>query len=359
MEPTNKTAAPSWRRTLLGTGTVAIMALVLALAAVLDLVDAEVAVTGCVALAVIAAVFVAMMRTGFSARFTEGAFVAQQMSAVFLLLAWLTFRAEDTPSAISVLYLVAMLYGVLVLDRWWLAGAALFAMVSHGIAIFLLIDTGHRINMAATWTQYGALVLACGWFTYAAGIVSRLRARVSEAHRRLHDLGVEAEERARRDVSTGVFNYPHLMESLEREVARAQRLDKPLCVARVDLDGLGKINDTQGAAAGDAALRRFVAAAGGALRNVDVFGRYGGNEFLVLMPDTDIAGAIVAGERIRAAVARAAVTCTVGLAEHSKGADSRAMLTRAESALNYAKAAGRDRVVALGADGAPVAARAA
>jgi hypothetical protein len=70
------------------------------------------------------------------------------MLAVFLLLAWLTFRSEDTPAAISVLYLVAMLYGLLMLDRVWLGTMALVAMVTHGVAIFVLIDTGHRINFA-------------------------------------------------------------------------------------------------------------------------------------------------------------------------------------------------------------------
>lgn len=368
METATRMAAPPWRRSLLGMGTVAIMALVLALAAVLELIDPEVAVEGCVALAVIAAAFVAMMRTGFSARFTEGGFVALQMVVVFLLLAYLTFRAQVTPSAITVLYLVAMLYGVLLLDRAWLAAVALVAMVTHGVAIFVLIDTGHQLRLAATWTQYGALVLACAWFTYAAGIVTRLRERLSEANRRLHDAEQEAQERARRDAATGVFNHPHLVESLEREIARADRLDKALCVARIDMDGLGRINQSHGAAAGDAALKRFVAAAGGALRNVDVFGRYGGNEFLVLMPDTDIAGATIAAERIRASVAKEPLadaqsperlTCTLGLAQHARGGDSRALLARAESALSFAKAAGRGRVVALGADGGQVEARAA
>ena len=355
--------ASHWRRSLLGIGSVSIMALVLALAAVLGLIEPEVAVEGCIALGALAGVFHALLRFGYSERFSAAGFVSAQLAAVFVLLAWLTYRAEDTPSAISVLYLVAMLYGVLQLDRTRLAILAAVALVMHGTALFMLIDDGHRIDLAAAWTQFGALVLALAWFTYAAGIVLRLRARLAEAHRELHDLGLEANQRASRDTLTGVYHHRHLMDALEREIARAERIGKPLSIARVDLDWLGSVNETHGPAAGDIALKRFTEAATGALRDVDVFGRYGGKEFLALMPDTDLQGAVIAAERIRAAVGREPLpevrgrrhlSCTLGVAEHRKGENTRLVIGRAEASLNYAKAAGRDRVIALSADGRPV-----
>ena len=355
MEEKAKEGTRYWRRSLLGTGSVGVMALVLALAAVLELIEPEVAAEGCVGLAALAGVFYGMLRTRFSARFSDAGFVSVQLAAAFLLLAWLTYRAEDTPSAISVLYLVAMLYGVLQLDRTRLAILAAVALVAHGTALFMLIDHGHRINLAVAWTQFGALALAFAWFTYAAGVVLRLRARLSEAHRRLHDLAAEANHRASRDALTGSYHRHHLMEALEREIARAERVGKPLSVARSDLDRLGSLNEIHGHAAGDIALKRFTQAAASALRDVDVFGRYGGKEFLILMPDTDLNGAIIAAERVRAAVAREPVpevqgrrhlSCTVGVAEHRKGENTRLVLARAEANLNLGKAAGRDRVVA-------------
>ena len=354
--------AQHWRRSLLGIGSVAIMALVLALAAVLGLIEPEAAVEGCLALAALGGIVHALRRFGYSTRFSDANFVAAQLAAVFVLLAWLTYRIEDTPSAVSVLYLVAMLYGMLQLDRTRLAVLASFAAITHGTALFMLIDHGHRIDLAAAWTQFGALVLALAWFTYAAGIVLRLRARLSEAHRRLHDLGLEAHQRASRDTLTGVYHHRHLMDALEREIARAERIGKPLSIARVDLDWLGSVNEAHGPAAGDIALQRFTEAAAGALRDVDVFGRYGGKEFLALMPDTDLQGAVIAAERIRAAVGREPLpevrgrrhlSCTLGVAEHRKGENTRLVIGRAEAGLNYAKAAGRGRVVALGADGKP------
>ena len=351
---------------MLGIGTVAIMALVLALAALLGLIEAVVAVEGCNALGTLAGTVHVLVRFGYNARFSESEFVSAQLAAAFVLLAWLTYAAGDTPSAISVLYLIVMLYGMLQLDRSRLAVLGAVAAVTHGTALFMLIDQGYRINLAAAWTQFGALVLAFAWFTYAAGIILRLRVRLSEAHRKLHELGLEAEERASRDTLTGVFHHHYLMEALEREIARAERVGKPLSIARVDLDWLGSVNETHGSAAGDIALKLFAAAAASALRDVDVFGRYGGKEFLALMPDTDLKGAVIAAERMRAAVGREPVpevhgrrhlSCTLGVAEHRKGENTRLLIGRAEAGLIYAKAAGRDRVVALGSDGDPASVR--
>lgn len=266
-------------------------------------------------------------------------------------------------SAILLLYPAVMLYGVLRLDRTRLAALAALAVVAHGTLLFMLIDSGYRLSVSAAWTQIGALALALAWFTYAAGTVLGLRERLAEAQRRLHDLELDANQRASRDTLTGVYHHRHLMEALEREIARAERIDKPLSLARVDLDWLGSINQAHGAEAGDVALKRFTAAATEALRDVDVFGRYGGKEFLALMPDTDLKGAVIAAERLRAAVGREPLpevkgrrhlSCTLGVIEHRKGENTRLVIGRAEAALSFAKAAGRDRVVALGPGDTPL-----
>ena len=362
MQEKSKQGASRWRRSLLGLGSVALSALVLVLAAVLGAAEPRVAIEGCIALGALAGASHGLMRWGYGRHFPDPDFAAAQLAAGFVLLAWLTYRSGDNAAVIPVLYLVAMLYGILQLDRNRLAFLAMIAAVLHGTALFMLIDDGHRIDLAAAWTQFGALVLALAWFTYAAGTVVRLRVRLSEALRKLYDLGIEANERASRDPLTGIYHHRHLMDALEREIARAERIGKPLSIARVDLDWLGTVNEMHGAAAGDIALRHFTAAAAGALRDVDVFGRYGGKEFLALMPDTDLQGAVIAAERIRAAVGREPVpevkgrrrlSCTLGVAEHRKGENTRLVIGRAEAGLNYAKAAGRDRVMALDADGKP------
>jgi diguanylate cyclase (GGDEF)-like protein len=256
-----------------------------------------------------------------------------------------------------------MAYGMVRLDRIRLAGLTAFALTTHGTALFMLMEGDHRLNQPAIWVQFAALALLFAWSGYAAGSMLRLRDRLAEARRRLHDIGLDASDAASRDPLTGAYHRHHLMEVLEREIARAERVGKPLSIARVDLDGLGIVNEIHGHASGDIALKLFTGAAVGALRNVDILGRYGGKEFLAIMPDTDLKGSLIAAERLRAAVGREPLpevkgrkhlSCTLGVAEHRKGENTRLVLGRAEAALNYAKAAGRDRVVALDADGKPL-----
>jgi diguanylate cyclase (GGDEF)-like protein len=365
MEGKRTSAARHLRRSLLGAGSAAAMALVLALAAALELIGIVSAALGWAALAALAGISYAVLRSGPSERLADADFVAAQLVAAFLLLAWLTYRTDGTPAVMGVLYLLAMLYGVMELDRSRLAVAALIGLAGHGTALFMLIDDGRRLDLAAAWTLFGALAVAFAWLTYAAGTMLRLRERLAAAHLELHELAEEAKDRASRDALTGAHNRSFLVDALDREIARAERTGRPLSVARVDLDYLGSVNQAHGEVAGDVALKRFAAAAAGALRDVDVFGRYAGKQFLAVMPDTALQGAVIAAERIRATVAREPVpevqgrrslSCTAGVAEHRKGENARLVLARAEAGLTYGKAAGRDRVVALGAEGGPLAA---
>lgn len=343
-----------WRRTLLGTGTVGAMALVLSLGAVVELISPAAATTGCVALAALGAACYGLVRSRYGARFSDADYVTGQLVAGALLLAWLTYLTDAAP-VMSALYVLAFLYGALQLDRMRLFGIAVLALVMHGTTLFILIDQGSKIPLPASWAQFGALALTFGWLTYAAGIVLRLRVRLAQAHGKLHDIAEQARERESRDALTGAYNRSHLIDALEREIARAERVGKPLSIARVDLDHLGAVNETHGPAVGDIALKRFTQAAASALRDVDHLGRYGGKGFLILMPDTDLGGAVIAAERVRASVAREPVpevdgrrnlSCTVGVAEHRKGENTRLILARAEAHLNLGKAGGHDRVVA-------------
>jgi diguanylate cyclase (GGDEF)-like protein len=285
------------------------------------------------------------------------------LGAAYLLLAWLSSEAGQYLPAVQLLYAMPMIYGMLRLDRVRIAVLTAFALITHGTALFMLVERDHHLNAPALWIQFAVLALAFAWSGFAAGAVLRLRERLAESRRALHDSGEEARERASRDPLTGTYHNRHLMEVLEREIARAERVGKPLSIARVDLDGLRDVNEVHGSAAGDIALKRFVEAATAALRDVDILGRHGGKEFLVVMPDTGVSGAVVAAERLRAAVAREPVpeargrqhlSCTLGIAEHRKGENTRLVIGRAEAALNYAKAAGRDQVVALDPAGKPL-----
>jgi diguanylate cyclase (GGDEF)-like protein len=175
-------------------------------------------------------------------------------------------------------------------------------------------------------------------------------ARVTALHRRLH-------RDARQDALTGLGNRHRLAEDLEAMHARAQRYGHRWCVALVDVDRFKGYNDGAGHVAGDQLLRRVGGALASAVRGGDTVYRYGGEEFLVLLPEQTLETAALAAERLRGVVEDLAlphpdggiVTVSVGVAGPAAGADSvDALVGQADAALYAAKAAGRNRVEVAG-----------
>ncbi len=149
---------------------------------------------------------------------------------------------------------------------------------------------------------------------------------------------------ARHDPLTGLPNRRSLEELVPREMARAQRCGSSLCMALIDIDHFKAYNDTHGHLAGDAVLRECAIAWDAQLRGADSIVRFGGEEFLVVLPDCGIDEAVETIERLRAATA-AQQTCSAGLARWDFAESGENLFGRADVALYEAKAAGRDRVV--------------
>lgn len=156
------------------------------------------------------------------------------------------------------------------------------------------------------------------------------------------------------DPLTGAFNRREFTALAEREATRAQRYNHPLSVLMLDLDQFKKLNDTYGHAAGDKALQRFTTLCCNALRNVDIFGRWGGEEFVALLPETTADGAAMIAERLRKSVSetilnfndhRIPLTVSIGVAQYRDGETAiDAPLSRADAAVYQAKREGRNRV---------------
>jgi diguanylate cyclase (GGDEF)-like protein len=169
----------------------------------------------------------------------------------------------------------------------------------------------------------------------------------------LRNLAV-AEVRAATDALTGLANTRALRDHLKRMLAHADRTGTPLAVVMCDLDHFKQINDVYGHEKGDHALAAAAVALASTVRESDVAGRYGGEEFLLLLPGTDREGALIVAEKLRDQVSRIVVTgvdrpitASFGLAVFPADAPDADLLLRvADRALYAAKAAGRNRVVA-------------
>ncbi len=160
------------------------------------------------------------------------------------------------------------------------------------------------------------------------------------------NLLVEVAALARSDALTGLPNRRMLDEQLPKEMARARRAESELCLAILDLDHFKTYNDTHGHLAGDEMLRRCAVAWDSELRGEDTIVRFGGEEFLVVLPDTEPERGMEIVERLRA-VTPGEQTCSAGLACWDFSESAEDLVGRADSALYRAKAAGRDRLVHL------------
>ena len=164
----------------------------------------------------------------------------------------------------------------------------------------------------------------------------------------------QAEERGKTDPLTLLPNRRDLDRALGAEVARAQRYDRPLAVAMIDIDHFKAVNDGAGHARGDEILQETAAVMRALLRNVDIIYRYGGEEFLAVMPETDAESAFELCDRLRLAVSQRVsvrggemLTISCGVAAFPRdGIDARGLVTAADDALYRAKRAGRNRVLA-------------
>jgi diguanylate cyclase (GGDEF)-like protein len=176
-------------------------------------------------------------------------------------------------------------------------------------------------------------------------------AAIALENARLHRI---VERQALVDGLTGVANRRRSAEALSAEVARAERHGTPLSIVLADLDDFKNVNDAHGHAAGDNVLREFAAVLRATLRESDLAGRWGGEEFLLLLPGTDATGAAQLADRVRMAFSEQilldvdggalAVTCSFGVTQHQPGQDEEDLFAEADRALYSAKRQGKNRV---------------
>ena len=232
------------------------------------------------------------------------------------------------------------------LSRGW---PAFFVPILHG-AVFLF-----PIPLAGLLSADRTVVgLASGWVAlfvleallYVVGTAFLVLVLATDETARIHN------DAASRDELTGLLSRRGLLASAQRLIDRSAKRQEPVSVLMFDLDHFKSINDRFGHRVGDETLRLFAASATTHLRASDLIGRFGGEEFLVILPGT-LADAAIAAERVRLAFQAAAVnvvgcdvgaTVSIGAASHAQSIDIASLLIRSDAALYRAKAMGRNRL---------------
>lgn len=187
----------------------------------------------------------------------------------------------------------------------------------------------------------------------------RLERREFDAQEAQRHLLAEVQQMATVDWLTGIYNRRHFFRLGEDELERSRRYQHPISVLMIDVDRFKPINDNYGHSVGDQVLATVAKRLVGGLRKSDIAGRYGGEEFAMVLPETDLASATSVAERLRESIARAPVdtaegplqvTVSVGVAPVADSEHLLDALTRADAGLYAAKRAGRNRVVAWHAE---------
>jgi diguanylate cyclase (GGDEF)-like protein len=231
---------------------------------------------------------------------------------------------------------------------WFLIAWGLLETFTIATAIRLLVSGS---DDSAILLYYGLpLSMVAAAVLIALGVADRLR----DERLALTD----AQRRAQTDPLTGVLNRRSLVERLDAACLRAQARGLPIALLFIDLDHFKQINDTYGHAAGDACLKAVIEPIHAELRQSDVIGRYGGEEFVVILSSADRAAAEPIAERIRNRVAGVTVegfgaplhvTCSIGVATSDMlGVWGEKLIARADEAVYAAKRSGRNRVQIAG-----------
>lgn len=238
-------------------------------------------------------------------------------------------------------------------SRRWLRNADGLLAIGKGLALTLLLLSAASLLSATAgvgpWATAGLSTLLGTALVYALVLVPLATSEIPETETgsRLAPMNM--------DDLTHLPNRRAIVSSLIEVMSYASRYNHPVCVALLDIDHLTRLNDRHGRRAGDRALQAVASVFGESLRLPDRAGRYGEEEFLVIMPSTTLKNAVKVSERLRQAVGvlgvksrgeSMTVSVSVGVAQYHKGEDLEDFLSRVEKMLAAAKSAGRNRVVA-------------
>lgn len=295
--------------------------------------------------------FYGLFRSGLNRRFRDPSLTLPQMLSATATLLYTMYYVGEARGAFLLLFLVILMFGVLRLSTRGLL--AMGAIVLAGYALVIGLLTRFRpdsVSLRQELLQWIVLAFICPWFAlmggYIGGLQRKLRANLAEL-RATRELAV-------RDELTGVYNRRYLTRALLQEKRRSDRGGGAFCVCMMDLDHFKRVNDTFGHAVGDQVLRTFVREAQRELRASDHFGRFGGEEFLLILAQASREGAAAFAERIRRRIESVEfpgadgglrVTVSIGIAEYCPGERVSRTLARADKSLYRAKAGGRNRVV--------------
>lgn len=299
--------------------------------------------------------FYGLLRSGFNLRFADPSLTLPQIMVAITCVVGAYAILEDSRGASLMLLVLVLVFGLFNLTASQARSAALFALVAQGLTMLAMntLEPGRYpvrqelIHFLFACTTLPTISLLAGQLS---DLRSRLRARKDE-------LAVAVERiqmLATRDELTGLFNRRHMTETLDLQKKFSDRGGRVFCIGILDIDHFKRVNDTHGHGAGDQVLRNFAHAVQRELRETDVIARWGGEEFLLMLPECRVGQADAMMDRVREAINGVQmcpdhpdlhIRFSAGMAEQRFDENVADTIERADQALYRAKRSGRNRTV--------------
>ena len=288
-----------------------------------------------------------LFRTGLNLRMADPSLTLVQMCMAILVVMYAVYYSNESRGILLLANVIVLIFGIFRLNTRSFLYISVYTLLTYGGAIALLHRfRPHVINLHFEYLQWVVLALVLVAFSVIGGYISNLRKKLGKSLSVIREMSI-------RDELTGAFNRRHIMEQLENERQRVSRGGARFAVAMLDIDHFKSVNDTLGHLAGDEVLKGTSDVIRNNLRSVDLYGRFGGEEFLLVMTQTDIQGALLCAERVRGAVEQKRfpgvgddfrVTVSLGLTDYLENEKIDKTIARADKALYRAKEAGRNRL---------------
>lgn len=344
------------RRALMGSATYVATLLLAFCVHLLGLLEFQRLLHYAIAVLVLNLLFLGAILSGFNLRLRDpGMTIAQiVVSALPALYVMYFVQAPQARVGFLMLGLATLLFAVF---RFGLRGAlylSLFLVGSYGLLLGALARWApERIDVPAEVPVVLAYALALVLISFLGGYIRNLRRTVQQRNADLQQAMERLRLLAMEDPLTGLPNRRTILGVLAHEAERHAGGAGILCVCMIDVDLFKEINDRFGHQVGDAVLTRLAETLAQLTRDGDRVGRVGGEEFLLVLPNTTLEGALLAAERVREVVAAMShdelpdgerMTLSIGVAVHRPGEPVDTTVSRADSAMYLAKTSGRNRV---------------
>ncbi|HET8870631.1 MAG TPA: GGDEF domain-containing protein [Aquabacterium sp.] len=299
--------------------------------------------------------FYAALRSGWNLRFSDPSLTLPQILAALTWICGAYAITNEGHGGILMLLGLVLVFGIFNMNAQRARLSTLYAVAAMGLTMVYMASTDPRHYPARVeWMHFVIVATVMPMISQLATQLNSMRSKLKNQKRDLEVALERIQELATRDELTGLFNRRQITEVLGEHAARCNRGVVKFWVAVLDLDHFKRINDTWGHGVGDEVLRSFAQMAASVLRETDVIGRWGGEEFLVIMlavpPHDPVAGL----ERLRIKLADAQVSQTVpelrvtfsaGMAAYGEYSEVKDAIERADRALYQAKAEGRNRSI--------------